>query len=125
MFITLCYYVSFLITYSKTPIIYIPFQWSSSQNERAKTICTGLLDPTPGISKAIAEAESASKGIFLSSLHTLFRSSEIAYVKFPVPIYRINVLLLFTDAGDQLVDDMSKVAAINIDQYLSKMSEIN
>ena len=27
----------------------------------------GLLDPTPGISRAIAEAESASKGIFLYS----------------------------------------------------------
>ena len=43
--------------------------------------------------KAIAETESTSKGIFLSSLHTLFKSSEIAYVKFPVPIYRINVLI--------------------------------
>ena len=42
MFITSCYYVSFLSTYSKTLIIYIPFQWSSSKNERAKTICAGL-----------------------------------------------------------------------------------
>ena len=53
------------------------------------------------------------------------KSREIAYVKFPVPIYRINVLHLFTDADDQPADDLSNVAAINIDQYLSKTSEIS
>ena len=50
-------------------MFYIPFQWSSSQDERAKTIHARLLDPTPGISSALAEAESASKGMFLYSCH--------------------------------------------------------
>ena len=34
-------------------------------------------------------------------------------------------LHLFRDADDQPADDLSKVAAINIDQYLSKTSEIS
>ena len=39
--------------------------------------------------------------------------------------YRIYVLHLFTDADNQPVDDLSKVAAINIESLLSKMSEIS
>ena len=64
--------------------------------------------------------------MFLSNFHTLFKSNEIflcqvsnSYIQ-----YRINVLHLFPDADDQLADDLSKVAAINIESLLSKMSEI-
>ena len=42
-------------------------------------------------------------------------------------LYRsiINVLDLFTDADDQLADNLLKVAAINIDSLPSKTSEIS
>ena len=69
MFIISCYYITFSSTYSEIVIIYIPhsFQWSSSQDERAKIIHASLLDPTPAISRAISEAKITSKGIFLYS----------------------------------------------------------
>ena len=38
------------------------FQWGFSQEARAQVISAGLLDPTPDVSKAITEAEAASRG---------------------------------------------------------------
>ena len=121
MFITLPYYIPFSSTYSKILIFYIPyflFCGVLPKMKGAKIICAGLLNPIPGISRAIAEAESPSKGIFLYSYQTFthFKSSEISHVRFNSCIqYTISVLHLFTDADDQPADNLSKVAAINIE----------
>ena len=38
------------------------FQWGTSKEARAQVIIAGLNNPTPDVSRAIAEAEAASKG---------------------------------------------------------------
>ena len=38
------------------------FQWSSSQEEHARIIQASLLNPTPNIKKAMAEAEATTPG---------------------------------------------------------------
>ena len=45
------------------------FQWSSSQEEHARVIQAGLLNPTSDIKKAMAMAETTAKG---SYQHNIF-----------------------------------------------------
>ena len=40
------------------------FQWSSSQEEHARIIQAGLLNPTSNIQKAMAEAEATAQGSY-------------------------------------------------------------
>ena len=82
MFITSHNYVTFLSTYSEVLAIHIAFQWNSSQEERGEIIYTGLLDPTPEISRVITEAEAVGKGIFLQNIHTPFKSNSTSYIRF-------------------------------------------
>ena len=57
---------------------------------------------------------------------TFFNSTDfICQVSNSYIQYRINVPHLFTDADNQLADDLSKVAAINIESLLSRTSEIS
>ena len=102
----------------------ISFQLSSSQEVRAQIICAGLLDPTPDISKAITEAEATDTGRYSQNIHTLFKSSRALYFRFPNTQISFNVLHLFTDMDKQPVDNLSKVAPIDIDSFLSQTSKI-
>ena len=47
----------------KSHKFHISFQWSSSNEERAKIIHAGLLNPTTEVHRAIAEAEIKGKGM--------------------------------------------------------------
>ena len=48
----------------KSHKFHISFQWSSSHKERAKIIHARLLNPTPEVCTAIAEAEIRGRGMF-------------------------------------------------------------
>ena len=45
-------------------IFHFYFQWSSSQEEHARVIQAGLLNPTSDIQKAMAEAEATAQGSY-------------------------------------------------------------
>ena len=49
---------------------HIFFRWGTLKEARAQIITAGLKNPTPDVSRAIAEAEAASKGKHSHSFHT-------------------------------------------------------
>ena len=46
------------------PTFHFYFQWSSSQEEHARVIQAGLLNPTSNIKKAMTKAEATAKGSY-------------------------------------------------------------
>ena len=58
------------------------FQWSSSQEEGARVIQAGLLNPTSNIKKAMAEAEATAKGSYQLSISIQIQLPKIYYLNF-------------------------------------------
>ena len=102
------------------------FQWGTSKEARAQVILPGLKNPTPGVSKAIAEAEAAGKGKYPHSSHTLLESIKAFYfISSPNTYITFNVFHLFTDVDEQPADNLTKVAALDINNLLTKTSGIS
>ena len=55
-------------------IISIPFQWSSSHEDRTKVIQKGLLNPSADILEAMAETEAAGTGRIPYLFQYVFKS---------------------------------------------------
>ena len=102
------------------------FQWGPSQEARGQIILAGLKNPSPDVSRAIAEAETTGKGKYPHSSHTFlelirafyFISSTHTHITF-------SVFHLFTGADEQPADNLTKVAALGISTLLIKMSDIS
>ena len=66
--ITIPYCELFYIIMSPMKVVNLTFlfyfQWTSSQEEHARIIQAGLLNPTSDIKKAMAEAEATAKGSY-------------------------------------------------------------
>ena len=58
------------------------FQWSSSQEECARVIQAGLLNPTSDIKKAMAEAEATAKGSYQHNISIHIQLHRIYYLNF-------------------------------------------
>ena len=77
------------------------FQWSSSQEECARVIQAGLLNPTSNIKKAMAEAEATAKGSYQHNISIQVQLPKIyslnfnELLNFHHPIY-IMVYIWFT-----------------------------
>ena len=89
-------------------------------------IAAGLENPTPDVSRAIAEAEATSKGgyfhIFYTSL-TMFKTFHFSSSTI-TPI-TLNVSHLLIDADKKPADNLTKLAALDIDNLLVKMQSIS
>ena len=61
------------------------FHWGTSKEARAQVIIAGLENPTPDVSRAIAEAEATSKGKYPHSFHTFLEMIK-AFISYLLPI---------------------------------------
>ena len=76
------------------------------------------------MSRAIAEAEAKGKGRYSHSSHTFLETIRTFYfISSPNTHITFNVFHLFTD--EQLAVNLTKVAALDIDNLLTKTSEIS
>ena len=55
------------------------FQWVTSKEARAQVILAGLENPTPDVSRAIAEVEAAGKGRYPHRFHTFLELIRAFY----------------------------------------------
>ena len=102
------------------------FQWETSKEARAQVIIAGLKNPTPDICRATAEAEAASKGKHPHSFHTFLEMIRAFYfISSPIIPFALNVPHLYTDADKQPADNLTKVAALDIDNLLTKTPDIS
>ena len=89
-------------------------------------IAAGLENPTSDVSSAIAEAEATGKcryfHIFYTSL-TMFKPFHFSSSSI-IPITQ-NVSHLLTDADKKPADNLTKLAALDIDYLLSKTQGIS
>ena len=102
------------------------FYWGATKEARTRVIAAGLENPTPDVSRAIVEAEAASKGrcsyifytllIMLQTFH--FPSSPI------IPI-TLNVSHLLADADKKPADSLTRLAALDNDNLLAKTQGIS
>ena len=105
---------------------HIFFQCGTSKEARAQVILAGLKNQTPDVSRAIAEAEAASKGKYPHSPHTFLELIRAFYLLSSPNIHiTFNVFHLFTDADEHPADNLTKVAALDIDILLTKTSDIS
>ena len=58
------------------------FQWSFSQEECARVIQAGLLNPTSNIKKAMSEAEATAKGSYQHNISIQIQLPRIYYLNF-------------------------------------------
>ena len=58
------------------------FQWSSSQEEHARVMQAGLLNPTSDIKNAMAEAEATAKGSCQHNISIHIQLPKIYYLNF-------------------------------------------
>ena len=102
------------------------FQWGTSQEARAQVILAGLKNPTLDVSRAIEEVEVAGKVRYPHSSHTFLESIRAFYfISSPNTHITFNVFHLFTGADEQPADNLTEVAALDIDNLLTKTSDIS
>ena len=102
------------------------FQWETSKEARAQVIIAGLKNPTPDISRAIAEVEATGKGKYPHSFHTFLEMIRAFYfISSPIIPFTLNVPHIYTDVDKQPTDNLTKVAALDIDSLLTKMPDIS
>ena len=105
---------------------YTFFQWGTSKEARAQGITAGLKNPTLGVSRAIAEAEATSKGKHPYSFHTFLEMIRaFHFISSPITPFTLNVCHLYTVTDKQPADSLTKVAALDIDNLLTKMPDIS
>ena len=95
-----------------------------TKEARAKVI-TGLENPTPDISKAIAEVEATGKGRCSKFLH--FSNNYQNFTSHP-SLITSNILstsYVFSDANKKPADNLRKLAVIDVDDLLSKTRGIS
>ena len=101
------------------------FQWSFSQKVRAEVICAGLLDPTPKITE-LSQRQKLLAKVYFYKTFLLFSKNQAE-----LPILDSQYLHLFQcplsihRCNEQPADDLSKVAAMDIDSLFSKTSKIS
>ena len=102
------------------------FQWGTSKEARSQVIIAGLRNPTPDVSRAIAEAEATSKGKHPHSFHTFLVMIIVFYfISSPIIPFTLNVVHFYTDVEKQPADTLTKVMALDIDNLLTKMPDIS
>ena len=94
--------------------------------ELRSTWLAGRQNPTPDIDKTITEAEATGKGKYPNNSHSLLNSSRTFYFSsFSNTPITFNVFHLFLDADEQPADNLTKVAAIVINNLPTKTSDIS
>ena len=95
-------------------------QWSSSKDEWACIMHSGLLNPTQEVHKAILVATTTDKGI----------SSPLSFTHFSIQVSpnnisppSTNIFSLCPDVDKQPADSLPRVAAFNVEKLLLKSSE--
>ena len=83
-------------------------------------ITAGLENPIPDVSKAIAEAEATGKGRCYHFLH--FINNYQTFISHPslTTSTVLNTSYVFSDANEKPADNLTKLAAIHVDDLLSK-----
>ena len=96
-----------------------------TKEARAKVITTGLENPTPDVSKAIMEAEAAGKGRCFRFLHFINNYKNFnSHPSLSTSII-LNTLYVFSDADKEPADNLTKLAAIDVDDLLSQTRGIS
>ena len=89
-------------------------------------IAAGLEIPTPDVSRAIAEAEAASKDRHSHSFYTfLIMIKAFPSTSSPIIPITLNVSHLLVDANMQPADRLTKLPALDIDNLLIKTQSIS
>ena len=86
----------------------------------------GLKNPTPDISRAIAEVEATGKGTYPYSFHTFLEMIRaFQFISSPNTHITFNVFHLFIDADEHPADNLTTVAALDINNLLTKTADIS
>ena len=89
-------------------------------------ITAGLENPTPDVSRVIAEAEAIGKGRHSHSFYTFLKMIRtFHFISSPITHITFNFSHLLTDADKQPADSLMKLAALDIDKLLVKMPGIS
>ena len=89
-------------------------------------ITAGLENPTPEVCRAIAEAEAAGKGRHFPIFYTFLKMIRaFHFISSPITHITSNVSHLLTDVDKQPADYLTKVAALDSDNLLVKMTGIS
>ena len=98
----------------------------TSKEARAQVITAGLKNPTPDVSRAIAEAETSGNSKHSQFPHFSISDQSYSFHIFSHYSYHLQFLLpTFTDADTQAADSLTKVADLDIDNLLIKMRGIS
>ena len=77
-------------------------------------IAAGLETPTPGLSRAIAEAEATGKGRYPHSFYTfLIIIKALHFTSSPITPITLNVSHLLADPNKRPVDNLTNLAALD------------
>ena len=89
-------------------------------------IAAGLENPTPDVSRAIAEAEAVSKGRHFHSFYTFLKKIRaFHFISYHITPITLNVPHLLADADKQPADSLTKLAALDVDNLLIKTQGIS
>ena len=85
-----------------------------------------MKNPTPDVSKAIVEARAEGKGVYPIYFYiTINNCTSHSLYSHHSPCIKNIFLLLFTDADKKPVEDLTSLAAQNIENVLSKTQPIS
>ena len=88
-------------------------------------IAAGLENPTPDVSRAIAEAEGISKGRYFHIFYTLLTIFKtFHFLSSSITPMTLTVSHLLIDADRKPADNLTKLATLDIDNLLAKMQGI-
>ena len=129
MFATLCCCITFLSTYSKILIIYIPYSLSVEFFPKIKSSnhTCWVTTSHPWDQQSIHSSGSCWQR-YTSTKHSYslqIKQYFPSYIGFPIFKPFFNILYQSTDVDKQPSDNLSEVAARDIDSLLSKTSEIS
>ena len=90
----------------------------TSKEARAQVITVGLKNPTPDVSRAIAEAEATDKGKHSHSFHTFLKVIRaFHFISSPITHTTFNVSHLLIEADKQPANSLTKVDALDQDAW--------
>ena len=96
-----------------------------TKEARSKVITAGLENSTPDVSKPIMETKAAGKGIcsrfYISQQLPKFHFSSLFNYFYHV----LNTSYVFSDANKEPADNLTKLAAVDVDDLLSKTRGIS
>ena len=96
-----------------------------TKEARGKVITAGLENPTPDVSKAIVEAEAAGKGKCYKFLHFINNYQDFTSHPSLITSIILNTSYVFSNTNKKPADNLTKLAAIDVDDLLSKTRGIN